>query len=316
MDRRDFAELMIFQAVVDAGSFTRAAARLGRAQSGLSHAVSALEARIGVPLLARSTRSVRLTEAGQRLLEQVTPALDQIARSLTELRDERDQPSGTLRLTALEHPARAVLVPALAEFTRRYPQVKVDLHVSDKFVDIVGGRFDAGVRFGAHLEKDMVAVPIGADVQAAIVASPDYFLRKGIPMKIADIVMHERIDYRTASHGDVFRWRLLEGDRTFEIPTLGAVTVNDASVMIEAAIAGMGLAYTFIPHIANHLLVGRLQNCLEEFCPVWSGYHLYYPSRTQKSAALQAFIEVVRKYGQAGRSPFASRPEPPDVGIS
>lgn len=294
MDRRDFADLLLFQAVAEAGSFTRAAAHLGRAQSGLSQSVSALEARVGVPLLARSTRSVRLTEAGQRLLQQVAPALNQIAQGLSELRLERNQPAGTLRLTALEHPARAILVPALAAFKARYPHVGVDIHVSDKFVDIVEGGFDAGVRFGTHLEKDMVAVPIGPDISAAIVASPDYFERRGRPRKIEDVLEHDRIDYRTASHGDVFRWMFRDGDRSVEIPALGNITVNDAPVMVEAALAGLGLIYTFEPYVSDHLKSGRLQKCLEKYCPTWSGYHLYYPSRNQKSAALAALVEVLK----------------------
>lgn len=299
MDRRDFADLLVLQAIAEAGSFTRAAVRLGRAQSGLSQSVSALEARIGVPLLARSTRSVRLSEAGQRLLQEIGPALSQIEKSLSDLQHDRHKPVGTLRLTALEHPARAILVPALAEFAMRYPQVRVDIHVSDKFVDVVEGGFDAGVRFGAHLEKDMVAIPVGPDISAAIVASPAYFERRGRPVKVEDVLIHDRIDYRTATHGDVFRWVFRDNGRNVEIPALGKITVNDASVMIAAALAGMGLAYTFEPHVSDHLKSGRLQKCLEDCAPVWTGYHLYYPSRNQKSAALGALVEILRGLRQS-----------------
>jgi DNA-binding transcriptional LysR family regulator len=294
MDRSDFANLLAFQAVANAGSFTRAAAKLGKAQSGLSQAVSALEARIGVPLLARSTRSVRLTEAGQRLLEQVAPALDQIDRGMSSLRQDREAPSGTLRLTAMDHAARAILIPALAEFSLSYPDVRIDIHVSDRFVDIVENGFDAGVRFGAHLEKDMVALPISQDIRAVTVASPAYFARRGRPMTIDDLADHDRIDYRTASHGDLFRWVFRRGHRTVEVPPLGRTTVNDAHVLVSAALAGMGLAYTFEPHVADHLQSGQLQKCLEKYCPIWSGYHLYFPGRKQKSASMVAFVEFLK----------------------
>lgn len=294
MDRRDVADLLVFQAIVEAGSFTRAAARMGRAQSGLSHAIGALEVRLGVPLLARSTRSVRPTEAGQRLLERVAPALLQIESGLSEVRQERNQPSGTLRLTAMEYPARAILVPVLPDLLERYPGVKVDLHVSDRFTDIVKGGFDAGIRFGAHLEKDMIAVPVSPDIRAAIVAAPSYYARRGRPERLEDLAAHDCLNYRTASNGDLFRWMFREDARNIEIPVEGPAAFNDAPVMIEAAKAGLGLAYTFEPHISEHLSSGRLEACLEQFCPIWSGYHLYYPSRRQKSAALSALMKLLR----------------------
>lgn len=311
MDRRDLADLLVFQAIAEAGSFTRAAARLGRAQSGLSQTVAALEARLGVPLLARSTRSVRPTEAGQRLLDQVAPALRQIESGLADARQERDRPSGTVRLTVMEYPARAILVPALSGFLARYPGVRVDVHVSDRFTDIVGGGFDAGIRFGTHLEKDMVAVPIGPDVKAAIVAAPSYYSRRGRPAGLEHLAAHDCLNYRTASHGDVFRWMFQQGGRTVEIPVEGPATFNDAPVMIEAALAGLGLAYTFSLHVAAHLAAGRLESCLDEFCPVWSGYHLYFPSRHQKSAALSALVAFLRY--RRPRAPPASKVKPEDA---
>lgn len=294
MDRQDIADLMLFQAVAEAGSFTRAARRMGRAQSGLSQAVNALETRLGVPLLARSTRSVRPTEAGQRLLEQIAPALRQIEGGLAEARQQRDQPSGTLRLTALDYPARTILVPALRELLARYPNVTADIHVSDQFTDIVKGGFDAGIRFGSHLEKDMIAVPVSPDIDAVIVAAPAYYARKGRPRGVEDLAAHDCLSYRTASHGDIYRWMLRHGVRTVEVSTAGPAIFNDAAVMIEAALAGLGLAYVFEPHVADHLASCRLEPCLREFCPTWSGYHLYYPSRSQKSAALAALVDLLR----------------------
>jgi DNA-binding transcriptional LysR family regulator len=299
MDPRDLADLLVLRAVAEAGSFTRAAARLGRAQSGLSQAVRALEARLGVALLARTTRSVRPTEAGRRLLDQVSPALRQIEDGLTEARQARDRPSGRLRLTLLEHPARVILVPILAEFMSRHPGVIVDLHVSDRLTDIVEGAFDAGIRFGSHLERDMVAVPIGPDMRAAVVAAPAYLARRGRPERLEDLPAHDCINYRLASHGDVYRWMFRHGERTVKVAVEGPLVVNDGPVLIEAAVAGLGLAYIFEPLVAEHLAAARLERCLEAFCPTWSGYHLYYPSRHQKSAALAALVDHLR--GRPGR---------------
>lgn len=298
MKRQDIADLLVFQAVVEAGSFTRAAARMGRAQSGLSQAVSSLEARLGIPLLARSTRSVRPTEAGLRLLEQVTPALRQIENGLSDVQHDSGQLSGTLRLTAMEYPCRAILMPVLTELLAQHPRVRVDIHVSDKFTDIVKGGFDAGIRFGSHVEKDMVAIPVSPDVKATIVAAPAYYARRGSPIRLSDLQTHNCLNYRTASHGDLYRWMFQQDAKTIEIPVEGPASFNSASVMIEAALAGLGLAYTFEPHVSEHLASGRLATCLDHFCPIWSGYHLYYPSIRQKSAALSVLVDLLRQRRQ------------------
>ena len=295
MDRRDLADLMLFQTIAEEGSFTRAATRLGRAQSGLSQTISALERRLGSPLLARTTRSVRPTEAGVRLLGRLSPALRQIEDGLSEVKHGRDQMLGTLRLTVMEYPARAILIPALPGFLDRYPGVEVDLDVSDRLTDIVKGGFDAGIRLGTHLEQDMVAIPIGSDIRAAIVATPAYFAKCGFPGRLEDLVQHNCINYRTASYGDIYRWMFKQHERTIQLAVKGSTIVNDAPVMVQAALAGLGLAYAFEPHVLEHLESGRLQTCLEEFCPTWSGYHLYYPGRHQKSPALTALVEHLRK---------------------
>ncbi|MFC3058048.1 LysR family transcriptional regulator [Paenirhodobacter populi] len=294
MDRRDLADLLLFQTVAEEGSFTRAAARLGRAQSGLSQTLAELERRLGVPLLARTTRSLRPTEAGQRLLDRLSPAFRQIGEGIEELQQGRGRVSGTLRLTAGEYPARAILIPALAGFLDRYPDVSVDLDVSDRLIDIVQGGFDAGIRFATHLEQDMVAVPLGGDVRAVVVAAPAYFARRGRPERLEDLGRHDGINYRLASHGDIFRWLFRQGERTVQVPVGGRIALNDAPAMTEAALAGLGLAYTFEPFVADHLAAGRLETCLEDFCPLWSGYHLYYPSRHQKSAPLAALVDYLR----------------------
>lgn len=294
MDRRDLADLLLFQAVAEEGSFTRAANRLGRAQSGLSQTIRALEKRLGIPLLARTTRTVRPTAAGRRLLETLSPALRQIEDGLAEMKQGHAGVSGTLRLTVMEYPARAILMPALPGFLARHPGVTIDLHVSDRLTNIVEGGFDAGIRLGAHLERDMVAVPIGPDIRAAVVAAPAYYARRGRPGRPEDLAAHDCINYRLASHGDAFRWLFRQGERTMQVAVKGPIALNDGPVLIQAALGGLGLAYIFEPHVSDHLASGRLERCLEAFCPTWSGYHLYYPGRHQKSAALTALVDHLR----------------------
>jgi DNA-binding transcriptional LysR family regulator len=294
MDRRDLPDLQLFQIVAEEGSFTRAASRLGRAQSGISQAIAALEQRLGVPLLARTTRNVRPTQAGQRLLQSLSPALRMIDDALTELREARGGVVGTLRLTSIEYPARAIIVPALTGFMEQYPNVTVELSISDRLTDIVEAGFDAGIRMGAHLEQDMSAVPLGPDLRAVVTGSPDYFARRGVPKRLEDLADHACLNYRLASHGDLFRWPFRQGERRVEIAVKGQLITDDADTMIEAALSGQGLTYLFEPFVSEHLAAGRLQTCLEEFCPLWSGYHLYYPGRRQKSAALAALIDYLQ----------------------
>ena len=303
MDRRDLADLLVFEVVAAEGSFTRAAARLGRAQSGVSQTVAALEARLGVPLLARTMRSVRPTEAGQRLLATLSPAQRAIEGGLAQARQGHDRITGTLRLTVMEYPARAILIPALPSFVACHPGVTVDIAVDDRLTDIVAGGFDAGIRFGTHLEGDMVAVPLSPDFRAVVVAAPGYLARRGRPERLEDLAAHDCIGFRMASHGDLYRWLFRQGDRNVEMAVHGTVTVNDAPVMIEAAVAGLGLAYALTPHVAGHLEAGRLVACLERFCPLWSGYHLYYPDRNRKSAPLAALVEHLKAGRRGAASP-------------
>lgn len=295
MDRRDLSDLLIFQAVAEAGSFTRAAAKLGRAQSGVSQAVSDLETRLNVPLLARTTRSVRPTEAGQRLLEQIGPALRQISEGLEVAKAGRDGLTGTLRLTALENAAKEILLPALPRFLEANPNVSVDLHVSDRFIDIVAEGYDAGIRFGSHLEQDMISLPLGEEIEIVVVGAPVYFERMGYPRVLEDLAEHQCIGVRSASHGDQFPWPFRKGERSVDLHVESAVTVNHAPTLVQAALLGLGLICTFKPLVAEHLASGRLKACLEPFCVTWPGYHIYYPSRRRKSSALSAFVEHLRK---------------------
>ena len=294
MDRRDLSDLQLFQVVAEEGSFTRAARRLGRAQSGISQAIAALEQRIGVPLLARTTRNVRPTEAGQSLLKSLSPALRMIEEGLTELREARGGVVGTLRLTSIEYPARAIMIPALTGFMEQYPNVTVDLRISDRLTDIVEAGFDAGIRMGAHLEQDMSAVPLGPDLRAVVIGSPDYFARRSLPKRLDDLADHACLNYRNASHGDLFRWPFKQGERRVELAVNGPLITDDAHTLIEATLAGQGLSSLFEPLVSEHLAADRLRTCLEEFCPLWSGYHLYYPSRHQKSAALTALVDYLQ----------------------
>ncbi|AWF82697.1 LysR family transcriptional regulator [Microbulbifer sp. A4B17] len=295
MDRRDFYELLIFKEVAEAGSFTRAAARLGRAQSGISQSVAALEARLGVSLVVRSTRSARLTEAGQTLLKQISPALQQISDSLESTKAGSETPRGLLRITSMEYPARTILMPHLAAFMEKFPHIKVDIDVNDRFTDIIKEGFDAGIRFGTHLEKDMVAIPLSTPLRVAIVGSPKYFSRYGTPKELEQLVDHNCVNIRTASHGDNFRWIFKKNSQSIELVVKGRLFVNDAPVLVQAALEGLGLIYTFEQHVAEHLASGTLKTCLEEYCPDFLDYQLYYPSRQQKSSALAAFIRHLRE---------------------
>ncbi|MBB3660047.1 DNA-binding transcriptional LysR family regulator [Rhizobium sp. BK650] len=280
--------------MAEAGSFTRAAARMGRAQSGLSQAVRALEERLGVSLLARTTRNVRLTEAGQNLLAEVEPAFRQIANGLSTAAAASKEPTGLIRITASDFPAREILLPAVAKLTAAYPKIEVDIQVADQFVDIVKSGFDAGIRFGSHLEKDMVAVPVGPDLKAAVVGSPDYFQKRGRPRSIDDLDLHHCINYRLASHGALYRWLFQDDGRAIEYRSQGPITLNDGRLLIEAAATGLGLAYVFEAHAKHQLAAGSLEICLGEFCPTWPGYHIYYPSRHQKSPAFAALLAILR----------------------
>jgi DNA-binding transcriptional LysR family regulator len=294
MKRDELGELAAFLMVAEARSFTRAAARMGLSQSTLSQTIGNLEARLGLRLLARTTRSVRTTNAGQQLLETLQPAFEDIEARMRALGELRDRPAGTIRLTTIKSPALTIVLPALSGFLATYPEVSVEISVNDAFTDIVAEGFDAGIRFGEHVEKDMVAVPIGPDVRAAVVASPSYFSRHPPPHSPHDLASHNCINFRMASAGEIYRWRFWEDGRPFDVKVAGGLTVNEGEVLTAAALAGQGLAYIFEDHVAGHLASGRLVRCLETWCPPFPGYYLYYPSRRQKPAALSPFIDLLR----------------------
>jgi DNA-binding transcriptional LysR family regulator len=284
------------------GSFTRAAARLGVSQSALSQTIRGLEERLGLRLLTRTTRRVASTDAGERLLASIGPRLDGIEDDLAALSDLRDKPAGTIRITASEHAASSILLPRLASLLPAYPDVKVEINTDYRMIDIVEQRFDAGVRLGEHLQKDMIAVRIGPDVRMAVVGSPAYFAKRPAPDKPQDLTNHDCINVRLPTHGGLLPWDFKKGARELNVRVEGQLTLNGFPQVVDAALAGMGLAFVLEDVVQRYLATGQLQRVLEDWCEVFAGYHLYYPSRRQASPAFALVLDALR---YAGNSPLA-----------
>ncbi|WP_454915579.1 LysR family transcriptional regulator [Xanthobacter sediminis] len=297
MRREELVDLNAFLTVAEEKSFTRAAARLGTSQSSLSHTVRRLEAQLGVRLLTRTTRSVAPTEAGERLLGTLKPALDQIGASLAALSELREKPAGTIRITASDHAAGTVLWPALERLLPGYPDIHVELSVDSSFTDIVAERFDAGVRLGEALAKDMVAVRIGPDLRMALVGAPAYFERHPMPRTPHDLAEHRCINMRLQTLGGLYAWELEKEGREVRARVDGQLTFNSLPMILRAAAAGFGLAFVMEDQAEAHLADGRLVRVLEDWCPPFPGYHLYYPSRRQPSAAFAVLVEALRHRG-------------------
>lgn len=294
MRRDDMHDLAAFVAVADERSFTRAASRLGSSASALSHAMKALEARLGVRLLARTTRSVATTEAGERLLRTLRPAFADIGAGLAALDGLRGRPAGTVRITTPRHAATTVLFPALPAFLDAYPDVRVEVTVDEGLADIVADRYDAGIRFGENVARDMIALRIGADVQVAVVGSPAYLAAHGAPATPQDLAGHRCVNYRLATAGGLWPWEFAENGRRFQVRVDGPLVLNDGELILAAALAGQGIAYLFEDQVAGHLAAGRLARVLRPWCPAFPGYHLYHPSRRQVPPALAALIGALR----------------------
>lgn len=297
MRREDLVDLNAFLAVAEEKSFTKAAARLGTSQSALSHTVRRLETRFRVRLLTRTTRSVAPTEAGERLLATLAPALSSIDTELTRLSDLNDKPSGTVRITTADHAARTILWPALRRLLPAYPDVHVELSIDSGFSDIVSDRFDAGVRLGEALAKDMIAVRIGPDVRMIIVGSPDYLARSGVPQTPQDLGAHQCINLRMQSSGSLYAWELEKDGRQVRVRVDGSLIFNVVPMIVEAAVASFGLAFVMQDHAADHIAAGRLVTVMEDWCPPFPGYHLYYPSRRQPSATFALLVNALRYRG-------------------
>jgi DNA-binding transcriptional LysR family regulator len=294
MQRTNLNDLAAFIAVARERSFTRAAAKLGISQSSLSHLISDLESRLGIRLLTRTTRSVSPTGAGERLLNTAAPRLEEVERELASLRELRDEPRGTIRISSTDYATDSILWPRLVPFLRQYPDIKVELITDYALTDIVAERFDAGVRAGEQVAKDMIAVRIGPDISMAVVGAPAYFRRRGEPRTPQDLVHHNCINLRLPTHGGLYAWEFEKGRREIRVRVDGQVTLNGTPQMLNAALSGFGLAYLPQDLAQPHLEKRRLKRVLQDWCQPYIGYHLYYPSRRQPSAAFALMIEALR----------------------
>ena len=292
MQREHLSDLNAFLTVAEEGSFTRAAAKLGTSQSALSQTVRRLEARLGVRLLARTTRSLSPTEAGERLLAALRPAMEDIAAGLASATALREKPSGTIRLTSSEHAAHTILWPALERLLPQYPDIKVEVSIDSGFTDIVAERFDAGIRLGESIAKDMIAVRIG--LRMAAVASPAYLARMGRPLTPHDLAQHDCINLRQTTRGGLYAWEFEKDGRELNVRVEGRLTLNNMGLIRKAAVAGMGLAMGMDDHMQGEIASGQLVRVLEDWCPPFAGYHLYYPSRRQPSPAFSLLVDALR----------------------
>ncbi|HWX51404.1 MAG TPA: LysR family transcriptional regulator [Roseomonas sp.] len=297
MPRTERNDLDAFLAVARERSFTRAAAKLGVSQSALSQTVRALEARLGLRLLTRTTRSVAPTEAGERLLRTLGPAFDQIDATLSALSEFREKPSGTIRITAGEHPVETILMPALERLLPDYPDIKIEVDVDNTLTDLVAGRYDAGIRFGEQVAKDMIAVRIGPDMRMAVVGAPSYFARRPRPKVPQDLTEHACINIRLPTHGSLYAWELEKGKQELRVHVEGPLVFNYPPLLLRSALTGLGLACVFEDQVQEHIAEGRLVRVLADWCPPFPGYHLYYPSRRQPMPAFSLLVDALRYRG-------------------
>ena len=294
MQHENFNDLLAFLAVARERSFTRAAAKLGVSQSALSHTISGLEARLGLRLLTRTTRSVSPTEAGERLLRTVGHRFEEIEAELDALSELRDKPAGTIRITSIDYAVDTILWPKLAKLLPEYPDIKVEIIVDYGLTDIVAQRYDAGVRSGEQVAKDMIAVRIGPDMRMAVVGAPSYFAKRSLPKKPQDLTDHNCINLRLPTYGGLYAWEFEKGDRELKVRVDGQLIFNGTVQMLNAALAGFGLAYVPEDVAQPHLVQGRLKRVLDDWCPSFPGYHLYYPSRRHSSPAFALLVDALR----------------------
>jgi DNA-binding transcriptional LysR family regulator len=297
MPRENLNDIVAFLAVAKARSFTKAAAQIGVSQSALSHTIRGLEERLGLRLLTRTTRSVAPTEAGERLLRAAEPRLEEIEAELAALSDLRDKPSGTIRITAHDHALRAVLWPALERLLPEYPDIRVEIVIDYGLTDIVAERYDAGVRSGEMVAKDMIAVRIGPDMRSAVVGAPSYFAARPRPKRPGDLIAHDCINLRLPTHGGLYAWEFEKAGQQSRVRVEGQLVFNASGPMLDAALAGFGLAYVPEDSVRAHLADGRLVRVLADWCPPYPGYHLYYPSRRQPTPAFALLVNALRWKG-------------------
>ena len=294
MQRGTLDALVAFVTIGAERSFTKAAAKLGVSQSALSHTIRDLETRLGVRLLSRTTRSVAPTEAGERLLGIVEPRFAEIAAEIAALGDLRDKPAGTIRITATEHAANDLVLPKLAKLLRDYPDIKVEITVDYGLTDIVTERYDAGVRSGEQVAKDMIAVRIGPDIRMAVVGAPAYFRKRPELKRPQDLIHHNCINLRLPSHGGLYAWEFEKAGRELKVRVEGQLTFNSTAHMLSAALGGFGLTYIPEGLAQPYIAKGRLKHVLADWCQPFSGYHLWYPSRRQPSAAFSLLVDALR----------------------
>jgi DNA-binding transcriptional LysR family regulator len=292
--KENLNDLSAFALVAREGSFTKAAAQLGVSQSALSQTIRGLEERLGIRLLTRTTRRVAPTDAGERLLETIGPRLDGIEDDLAALGELRDKPAGSIRITASDHAASSILLPKLLPLLASYPDIQLEINTDYRMVDIVEQRFDAGVRLGEHLAKDMIAVRIGPDVRMAVVAAPSYFDTHVRPEKPQDLTSHNCINVRLPTHGGLLPWDFNKDGRVLNVRVEGPLILNGFPQVLQATLAGAGLAFMLEDTAQPHLAEDRLVRVLDDWCTVFPGYHLYYPSRRQPSSAFALIVEALR----------------------
>lgn len=302
MVRRNLNDLLSFVTVAREGSFTRAAALLGVTQSALSQAISGLETRLQIRLLTRTTRSVSPTAAGERLMKAIGHRFDEIEAELDELTEMRDKPAGTVRITCGDHILRTTLLPRLTPLLQEYPDIKVEFDVNYGFRDIVADRFDAGVRLGDTIDKDMIAVPLGPELRMAVAASPEYFAAHPKPKKPRDLLEHKCINQRMQTSGGLYVWEFERRGRQLNVRVDGQIIFNTSLNIVDAAVAGLGIAWLPEEEFAPHIEEGRLVRVLEEWCPPFAGYYLYYPSRRQPSPAFSLVVKALRYETERGKT--------------
>ena len=294
MRRDDLTDLHVFLAVAEERSFTRAAVRLGLTQSTLSHTSRSFEERLGVRLLTRTTRSVAPTAAGERLLQAARPGLDAIEAELAALGEFRDKPAGTVRISTGAHAYQTLLRPALRKLLADYPDIQVEVMIEHGLTDIVAERYDAGIRLGERLERDMIAVRIGPEQRYIVVGSPSYLADRPVPIVPQDLTVHRCINYRHSTAAGLYAWEFEKDGRALNVKVEGPLAFNDAFPALEAALEGFGLAYVPEDIAAPDLQDGRLTQVLADWCPALAGYHLYYPSRRQPTPAFTLLVEALR----------------------
>jgi DNA-binding transcriptional LysR family regulator len=290
--RNDLGELSAFTIVAEERSFTRAAARLGISQSALSHSIRGLEKRLGLQLLARTTRSVSPTVAGAALLQDLSPALERIERAVAETRKQKERPAGRIRLIIPRTATRIVIMPKLAQFARAYPEIVLEVTSSNDPVDLVAGQYDAGVQLGEFIQRDMIAVRVTREMRLAVVGSPQYFKFHDIPRKPQDLKDHSCIGFRFGS--GLYRWEFEKGRKTLTVSPQGSASFDDPELVIQAVLNGVGIGTAMEETLASPIAKGQLVQVLKDWCPTFPGYFLYYPSRRNQPAALAALIETLR----------------------